>query len=68
MRRYNPKRMHQQRDKQQVVDALLEAYREGAFPMADDPPGVLTSLAVLFGVSIVFLFLSWQVARRRDVM
>lgn len=42
--------------------------RSGAFPMAADPPGTVTSLAVLFGVTAVFLFLSWQVARKRDVM
>ena len=46
----------------------VKEVKSGAFPMADDPPGVFNSLAVLFGVSLVFMFLSWQVARRRDVM
>lgn len=40
----------------------------GIFPPAEDPPSTLTSLVVLFGVTVTFLFLSWRIARRRDVM
>ncbi len=46
----------------------VKEIKSGAFPMADDPPGTVMSLTVLFGVTAIFLLLSWQVARRRDVM
>ena len=40
----------------------------GIFPPTADPPSTWLSLTVLFGVSAAFLFLSWRIARRRDVM
>jgi ABC-type transport system involved in multi-copper enzyme maturation permease subunit len=46
----------------------VKEVQTGIFPPTADPPSTLLSLTVLFGVSIAFLFFSWRIARRRDVM
>ena len=39
-----------------------------ALPPDPDPPSVAASLAVLAGITVACLFLSWRAARRRDIL